>query len=103
MYDGLWWLLSLSKGRKKRFGSRTCRRKSSISVYGKNTTKWSWYAEIKSVPDFKCISPKQIEMMISIKNNGFGYGIYIQIPRIKQPIELFVLFRALGIISDKDL
>ena len=68
---------------------------------GKNTTKWSWYAEIKSIPDFKCISPKQIEMMISSKNNGFGFGLYIQIPRIKQPIELFVLFRALGIMSDR--
>lgn len=70
---------------------------------GKNTTKWAWMAEIKSVPDFKCISPKQIEMMISSKNNGFGYGIYITIPRIKQPIELFVVFRALGIISDKEI
>ena len=70
---------------------------------GKNTTKWAWFAEIKSVPDFKCISPKQIEMMIASKNNGFGHGLYISIPRIKQPIELFVLFRALGIIPDKDI
>ena len=70
---------------------------------GKNTTKWNWFAEIKSVPDFKCISPKQIEMMIASKNNGFGNGIYINIPRIKNPIELFVLFRALGINSDKDI
>tara|TARA_Y100000389_G_scaffold28434_1_gene24339 strand:- start:5708 stop:9478 length:3771 start_codon:yes stop_codon:yes gene_type:complete len=70
---------------------------------GKNTTKWSLYAEIKSVPDYKCISPKQIEMMIASKNNGFGHGLYIQIPRIKQPIELFVLFRALGIISDRSI
>jgi DNA-directed RNA polymerase beta subunit len=70
---------------------------------GKNTTKWNWFAEIKSVPDFKCISPKQIEMMIASKNNGFGNGIYISIPRIKNPIELFVLFRALGIISDKQI
>ena len=70
---------------------------------GKNTTKWAWFAEIKSVPDFKCISPKQIEMMIASKNNGFGHGLYISIPRIKQPIELFVLFRALGIVADKDI
>jgi DNA-directed RNA polymerase II subunit RPB2 len=70
---------------------------------GKNTAKWNWFAEIKSVPDFKCISPKQIEMMISSKNNGFGNGIYMTIPRIKQPIELFVVYRALGVLSDKDI
>ena len=61
----------------------------------KNNNKWSWTAEIKSVPDFKCISPKQINVMIANKNNGFGCPIYVQIPRIKQPIELFVVFRAL--------
>lgn len=70
---------------------------------GKNTTKWNWFAEIKSIPDNKCISPKQIEMMIASKNNGFGNGIYISIPRVKQPIELFVLFRALGILTDKSI
>ena len=70
---------------------------------GKNTTKWSWYAEIKSVPDFKCISPKQVDMMISTKSNGFGHGMYMTVPRIKQPIELFTVFRALGVMTDKDI
>ena len=69
----------------------------------KNNSKWSWYAEIKSVPDTKCISPKQIIMSIATKNNGFGNGMFIQIPRIKNPIPLFVVFRALGIISDKEI
>jgi DNA-directed RNA polymerase II subunit RPB2 len=69
----------------------------------KNNTKYTWSAEIKSVPDFKCISPKQINMMISSKNNGFGNAIYLQLPRIKQPIPLFIVFRALGINSDKNI
>ena len=69
----------------------------------KNSAKWDWLAEIKSVPDFKCISPKQVEMMISSKNNGFGKGIYVSIPRIKQQIELFALFRALGVLTDKEI
>ena len=69
----------------------------------KNNNKWSWTAEIKSIPPAKCISPKQINVMISSKNNGFGHPIYVQIPRIKQPIQLFVVFRALGIISDKEI
>ena len=69
----------------------------------KNNTKYSWIAELKSVPDFKCISPKQINMMLSSKNNGFGNPISIEIPRVKQPIPLFIVFRALGIISDKEI
>ena len=69
----------------------------------KNNTKYTWSAEIKSVPDFKCISPKQVNMMVSSKNNGFGYAICVQLPRVKQPIPLFIVFRALGVISDKDI
>jgi len=69
----------------------------------KNETKYIWKAEIKSVPDFKCISPKQINMMIVSKNNGFGYAICIELPRVKQPIPLFVVFRAIGVITDKEI
>jgi DNA-directed RNA polymerase II subunit RPB2 len=69
----------------------------------KGNTKWNWLAEVKSVPDNKCISPKQINMMIASKNNGFGFPIYIQIPRVKHPLPLFVLFRALSVLSDQDI
>ena len=69
----------------------------------KNNTKWSYMAELKSIPDWKFISPKQINIMISSKNNGFGYALYLQIPRLKNPIPLFIIFRAFNIISDKDI
>ena len=72
---------------------------------GKNTAKWQWVAEIKSVPDFKCVSPKQVEMMVSKKDNGYGYGIFVCIPKLKPnySVELFALFRALGVMSDKEI
>ena len=67
----------------------------------KNNNKYSWQAEIKSVPESKSISPKQISMMILAKDNGFGHGIWLQIPRMKNPIPLFIMFRAFGILSDE--
>ena len=69
----------------------------------KNNTKYTWSAEINSVPDYKCISPKKTIAYISQRDNGFGHPIIVQIPRIKQPIPLFVLFRVLNIISDKEI
>ena len=69
----------------------------------KNNNKWAWSAEIRSVPDNKCISPKQISVLISSKNNGMGNSIFIQIPRIKNPIPIFILFRALGVTSDREI
>ena len=69
----------------------------------KSSSRWSYTAEIKSVPDNKCISPKQTVMYLAAKDTGFGKGISVQIPRLKTPIPLFIVFRALGIISDRDI
>jgi DNA-directed RNA polymerase beta subunit len=69
----------------------------------KNNNKWRYVAEIKSIPDSKCISPKQINMMVVAKQNGFGHPLVIQIPRMKQPIPLFIVFRALGVLSDREI
>ena len=69
----------------------------------KNSTKWSWSAEIKCIPDWKCISPKQLTLTLTNKSNTFGNSIYLHIPRLKNPIPLFIIFRVFNIISDKDI
>ena len=69
----------------------------------KKTGKWSHTAEMRCVPYWKVISPKQVYMMISSKQDHMGFPIYIMIPKLKKPIPLFVLFRCLGISSDKDI
>lgn len=68
-----------------------------------NNSKWSWTAELRSVPDNKQISPKPLMMMIAEKNSGFGHPIYVDVSRLKNPIPLFILFRALNVTSDFDI
>ena len=69
----------------------------------KNSNKWCWISEVRSVPDNKQISPKLFSVMMMSKANENGRCIYAQLPKLKKPIPLFVLFRALGVISDKSI
>ena len=69
----------------------------------KTNTKWFYSAEVKSSPDWKCISPKQISLKYSSKTNAFGHSIYLEIPRLKKPIPLFIIFRTFNVLSDKDI
>lgn len=67
----------------------------------KKNTKWSWMGEFRSVPDFKQISPKLINVMMSSKENEHGRTLYVDLPKLRNPIPLFTLFKALGIENDK--
>ena len=84
---------------------RTAENKIFVYRAAKNKSKLLWTAEIKcvAVTDFKCNSPKQIILAIHSKSNGFGHPIHVQLPRLKQSVPLFVMFRALGVESDKGI
>ena len=59
--------------------------------------------EIRSVPDGSFLPPKTTALHMSGKANHLGYVIRITTHYIRQELPLFVLFRALGIESDKDI
>ena len=80
---------------------RSCENKIFCYDVAKTSNKYLWQAEIRCVPTDKCLSSKQVLMMISCKNNGFGFPIVVQIPRLRMPIPLFILFRAFGVLSDR--
>ena len=67
----------------------------------KNSNKWAWTTEVRSVPDNKQISPKLFSIHMMSKSNENGHCMYAQLPKLKKPVPLFILFRALGVISDK--
>jgi DNA-directed RNA polymerase II subunit RPB2 len=69
----------------------------------KSSSTYTSFVDVKSVPHKKCISPRQFSIMIAKANNGYGHALYAQLSRIKQHVPLFVLFRAYGIVADKDI
>ena len=74
-----------------------------IQVYEtkKNNTKYSHIAEVRSsnIDTFSLTRTFNVKL-ISSKNN---LNIYVTIPKIKNDIPLFVLFKALGCLSDKEI
>lgn len=70
-----------------------------------NTKHYLFAAEINSVPDGRCSAPKQAELFILRRNNGHGHPITVAIPKLKPKhhVNLFVLFRAMGVLSDRDI
>lgn len=66
-------------------------------------TAYSVVAEIRSVMENKFSVPKTTTLKLSSKANQFGRYIRVNIHHIKFDVPLFVLFRALGFESDKEI
>ena len=67
-----------------------------------NSQKHLLQAEMKCSVDTKRVSPKQVNMFITKLPNG-EHLIHINLQRIKKNIPLVIIFRALGVITDKEI
>ena len=69
----------------------------------KTQSKYSHVCEIKSLPDKRIVTPKNIQVKITSKETMYGKNIKVSIPHIKQDVPLFVVFKVLGVTSDYDI
>ena len=75
-------------------------------VYAFKTNKNSRFShsvEIKSIKDDTYITPKNISIKLLSKDTINGKSLKVFIPYIRLEIPLFVMFRVLGIITDKEI
>jgi DNA-directed RNA polymerase II subunit RPB2 len=73
-----------------------------VYCYNSNSA-YKMTAEVRSVPDTVCKSPKPLTIAMMKSNNGYGHPICLDIARIDKPVPIFIVFRALGVLSDKDI
>lgn len=66
-------------------------------------SKYSHVCEIKSLPDKRILTPKNIQIKMLIKSNLHGVIMKVSLPHIKTEVPLFIMFRILGVESDKDI
>jgi DNA-directed RNA polymerase II subunit RPB2 len=72
-------------------------------VFRDNKTTYEFVAEIRSVCESVFSPPKLTTLKLSSKSTQFGRYIRVCIHHIKADIPLFIIFRALGVESDKDI
>jgi len=72
-------------------------------VFAPNNNSDGLYAEIRSMSDSIYLPPKTTSLNMSGKLNHMGRSIRLNTSFIRSEIPVFVMFRALGIISDKEI
>ena len=74
-----------------------------LVFYHAKQTHVGFVAEIRSIPDNSFAPPKTTSLALSSKANEFGRSIKVTLHHIRIELPLFVLFRALGVVSDKEI
>jgi len=74
-----------------------------VLVYTSKSTKYSLMAEIRSIPSMQFTIPKTLSVKITSKESKYNNYIRLLIPHLRTEIPLFIIFRALGADSDKEI
>jgi DNA-directed RNA polymerase beta subunit len=72
-------------------------------IFPPNNNSDGLYAEIRSMNDSIYLPPKTTSLNMSGKLNHMGRSIRLNTSFIRSEIPVFIMFRALGIISDKEI
>ncbi len=72
-------------------------------VFQPNNNADGLYAEIRSMSDFNYLPPKTTSLNMTGKINHMGRIIRLNTSFIRSEIPVFIMFRALGVISDKEI
>jgi len=70
---------------------------------GKGQSKFSHKCEIRSVSESNPFNVKNAEVKLTAKEGTIGRTIKVKIQGMRQELPLFVVFRALGVVSDKQI
>jgi DNA-directed RNA polymerase beta subunit len=82
---------------------RISENKTFVFTNSKTGTAFSHIAEIRSVAESRFGVPKTTTLKLSAKSNHFGRYIRVNVHHVKHDVPLFILFKALGIESDKQI
>ena len=74
-----------------------------VQVFESKKDKFSLNAEIRSVNENKFGIPKCISIQITNNPDIYNNEIYINIPNVSNSIPVFIIFKLLGCISDKEI
>ena len=69
----------------------------------KASSKYSHVCDVKSESSKGFNSPKNVSVKLTARESVMGRVIKVSIPHSRVDVPLFVLFRALGVISDKEI
>ncbi len=72
-------------------------------IFSPNNNSDGIYAEIRSMSDASYLPPKTTSLNMTGKSNHMGRTIKLNTSFLRVEIPVFIMFRALGIISDKEI